>query len=95
MAVGHIDYTLEPWSTPDEIFHRLISELLQEWRRQHAPGRREITVIADPLTPEGSRFETISDKTASHTPSTRASPTAAPGSCATAGTKERPYRWCS
>ena len=57
MAVGHIDYyALEPWSTPDEIFHRLISELLQEWRRQHAQGRREITVIADPLTPQGSRI---------------------------------------
>ncbi len=54
MALGHIDYyALEPWSTPDELFHRLVSEFLQEWRRHNAPGRRELTVVADPLTPRG------------------------------------------
>jgi thioredoxin reductase (NADPH) len=54
MALGHIDYyALKPWSAPDELFHRLISELLQEWRRQNAPGRREITVVADPWSPRG------------------------------------------
>lgn len=54
MAVGHIDYyALKPWSTPDELFHRLVSEFLQEWRRQNAPGRREITVVADPWSPRG------------------------------------------
>jgi len=54
MARGHIDYyALKPWSTPDELFHRLISEFLQEWRRQNAPGRRELTVVADPWSPRG------------------------------------------
>ena len=54
MALGTIDYyTLEPWSTPDELFHRLVTEFLQEWRRQNAPGRREITVVADPWSPRG------------------------------------------
>jgi thioredoxin reductase (NADPH) len=54
MALGTIDYyTLEPWSTPDELFHRLISEFLHEWRRQNLPGRREITVVADPWSPRG------------------------------------------
>ena len=54
MALGHIDYyALKPWSTPDELFHRLVSEFLQEWRRQNAPGRRELTVIADPWSPRG------------------------------------------
>jgi thioredoxin reductase (NADPH) len=54
MALGHIDYyALKPWSTPDELFHRLISEFLQEWRRQNAPGRRELTVVADPRSPRG------------------------------------------
>jgi thioredoxin reductase (NADPH) len=54
MALGHIDYyALKPFSTPDELFHRLVSELLQEWRRQNAPGRRELTVIADPWSPRG------------------------------------------
>ena len=54
MALGHIDYyALKPWSSPDEIFHRLVSELLQEWRRQNATGRRELTVVADPWSPRG------------------------------------------
>ena len=54
MALGYIDYyALKPWSSPDEIFHRLITEFLQEWRRQNAPGRREITVVADPWSPRG------------------------------------------
>ena len=54
MALGHIDYyALKPFSSPDELFHRLISEFLQEWRRQNAPGRREITVVADPWSPRG------------------------------------------
>jgi thioredoxin reductase (NADPH) len=54
MALGHIDYyALKPWSTPDELFHRLISEFLQEWRRQNAPGRRELTVVADPWSSRG------------------------------------------
>jgi thioredoxin reductase (NADPH) len=54
MALGHIDYyALKPWAMPDEIFHRLISEFLQEWRRQNAPGRRELTVVADPWSQRG------------------------------------------
>ena len=54
MALGHIDYyALKPFSTPDELFHRLVSEFLQEWRRQNAPGRRELTVVADPWSPAG------------------------------------------
>ena len=57
MALGHIDYyALKPFSTPDELFHRLVSEFLQEWRRHNAPGRRELTVVADPLTPRGSEL---------------------------------------
>jgi thioredoxin reductase (NADPH) len=54
MALGYIDYyALKPFSTPDELFHRLVSEFLHEWRRANAPGRREITVIADPWSPGG------------------------------------------
>jgi thioredoxin reductase (NADPH) len=57
MALGHIDYyALKPWSTPDELFHRLVSEFLQEWRRQNAPGRRELTVVADPWSRRGAEL---------------------------------------
>ncbi len=60
MALGHIDYyALKPWSTPDELFHRLVSEFLQEWRRQNAPGRRELTVVADPWSPRGHELRNL------------------------------------
>ena len=59
MARGVIDYyAIKPFSSPDEIFHRLVSELLQEWRRQNAPGRRELTVVADPWSPRGNAIRT-------------------------------------
>jgi thioredoxin reductase (NADPH) len=54
MTRGHIDYyVLEPWSEPDELFHRTVSEFLFEWRRASAIGRREITVVADPRSSRG------------------------------------------
>ena len=60
MALGHIDYyALKPWSTPDELFHRLVSEFLHEWRRTNAPGRRELTVVADPRSPRGSELRNL------------------------------------
>ena len=60
MALGYIDYyAIKPFSTPDEIFHRLVSEFLQEWRRHNAPGRRELTVVADPWSPGGSALRSL------------------------------------
>jgi thioredoxin reductase (NADPH) len=54
MARGHIDYyVLEPWSEPDELFHRTVSEFLHEWGRANAQGRRELTVVADRWSPRG------------------------------------------
>ncbi len=52
MASGRIDYyVLEPWSSPDEFFHRTISELLTEWQRADPAVRREITLVSDPAAP--------------------------------------------
>jgi thioredoxin reductase (NADPH) len=52
MALGRIDYyVLKPWTSPDEYLHRLISELLLEWRRSDPSARREVTVVADPESP--------------------------------------------
>jgi thioredoxin reductase (NADPH) len=59
MALGYIDYyAIKPFASPDEIFHRLISEFLEEWRRQNAPGRRELTIVADPWSPRGNALRT-------------------------------------
>jgi thioredoxin reductase (NADPH) len=59
MARGVIDYyAIKPFSSPDEIFHRLISELLQEWRRHNDPGHKELTIVADPWSPRGNAIRT-------------------------------------
>jgi thioredoxin reductase (NADPH) len=59
MTFGHIDYyVLKPWTTPDELFHRIVSEFLQEWRRA-TEGRLELTVIADPLSPKGYELRNV------------------------------------
>ncbi len=73
MALGHIDYyALKPWSAPDELFHRLVSDFLHEWRRRNAPGRREITVVADPWSQRGHELRDRLDRNgiphAFHTP---------------------------
>ena len=53
MTSGHIDYyILKPWTSPDELFHRVVSEFLQEWRRT-TEGRLELTVVADPRSAKG------------------------------------------
>jgi thioredoxin reductase (NADPH) len=48
MARGWIDlYVLRPTSSPDEIFHRTVSELLQEAARLRGEGPAGATVVAD------------------------------------------------
>jgi len=46
MALGDIDYyVLKPWNTPDELFHRTVTEFLHEWYRAERSGEREVDVI--------------------------------------------------
>ena len=49
MAFGHIDYyVLKPWKSPDELFHRAVSEYLHEWSRVDLSAPREVTLVANP-----------------------------------------------
>lgn len=52
MAAGGIDfYVMKPWRSPDEFFHRMVTEFLTEWTRGVGFGLQEITVIAEPWSP--------------------------------------------
>jgi thioredoxin reductase (NADPH) len=52
MALGDIDYyVLKPWNTPDELFHRTVTEFLHEWFRAERPGEREVDVIGGGWSP--------------------------------------------
>jgi thioredoxin reductase (NADPH) len=47
MALGQIDYYLmKPWRSPDEFFHRTISEFIHEWSRHGTSVRQEVEVVA-------------------------------------------------
>jgi thioredoxin reductase (NADPH) len=47
MAVGDISYyVLKPWMTPDELFHRVVAEFVQEWSRSEPANAREVVVVA-------------------------------------------------
>ena len=60
MASGLIDYyAIRPAATPDEDFHRLIAELLQEWARAQAPAASEATLIGREGTPRVHELRTL------------------------------------
>ena len=53
MALGHIDYyVLKPWRSPDEFFHRTITEFLHEWRRNVGYGSAEVEVVGEQWSPK-------------------------------------------
>jgi thioredoxin reductase (NADPH) len=46
MALGHIDYyVLKPWASPDEFFHRTVTEFLHEWARTVKSTPQEVAVV--------------------------------------------------
>lgn len=54
MALGHMDYyVLKPWRSPDEYFHRTVTEFLNEWSRSEDGQPREATLVADRWSPRG------------------------------------------
>jgi thioredoxin reductase (NADPH) len=59
MAVEHVGYyVLTPWIQGDELFHRTVAELVQEWSRSAAWPMREVVVVA---APGSARAYAISD----------------------------------
>lgn len=57
MAAGRIDYyVLRPWRSPDEYFHRTVTEFLLEWERASGARPREITVVAPARSARGAQI---------------------------------------
>ncbi|HSH74420.1 MAG TPA: FAD-dependent oxidoreductase, partial [Longimicrobiales bacterium] len=54
MALGRMDYyVIKPWRSPDELFHRTVSEFLHEWSRIRPGTVRELVVLADRWSSRG------------------------------------------
>jgi thioredoxin reductase (NADPH) len=48
LALGQIEaYVTKPSATPDETFHRAVTELLEEWARSHVPGFEAVRVVGE------------------------------------------------
>jgi thioredoxin reductase (NADPH) len=52
-------YVLRPWQSPDELFHRSVTEFLHEWRRADPSPERELCVVADPASPRAHEIRTL------------------------------------
>jgi thioredoxin reductase (NADPH) len=60
VALGDIDYyVLKPWRSPDELFHRTVTELLHEWTRASGTGPREVEVVAEQWSPRGHALRSL------------------------------------
>jgi thioredoxin reductase (NADPH) len=60
MALGQIDYyLLKPWRSPDELFHRTLSEFIHEWAQAGSFGPREVAVIGEQWSPRAHELRTL------------------------------------
>ncbi|MQA72990.1 MAG: FAD-dependent oxidoreductase [Solirubrobacterales bacterium] len=60
MATSAIDYyVIKPWRSPDEYFHRTVSDFLYEWSRSQAPEQREVTVVAAEHSPRAHQLRDL------------------------------------
>ena len=54
MSRGDINYyVLKPWTTPDELFNKTVSEFVQLWSRSVAGAEREVVVVGEPRDRRG------------------------------------------
>src|SRR6478735_1259054 len=60
MSLGDIDYyVLQPWTSPDELFCRTVSEFVQVWSRTVANRRREVVVVGAARDARGHAVRTL------------------------------------
>jgi thioredoxin reductase (NADPH) len=61
MAAGLIDYyVVKPWRSPDESFHRAITDFLQEW--MVGVGPQEIAIVGEPWAPRSHEIRRLLER---------------------------------
>jgi thioredoxin reductase (NADPH) len=61
MATGLIDYyVVKPWRSPDESFHRAITDFLHEW--SGGLGPQEIAVVGEPWAPSSHAIRSLLER---------------------------------
>jgi thioredoxin reductase (NADPH) len=60
MERGTIDYyLLKPWRSPDELFHRTVSEFIHEWSQSGSFGPREVAVVGEQWSPRAHELRVL------------------------------------
>ena len=68
MALGQIDYYVpKPERSPDEEFHRAITEFLDEWTRAHYRGFVEVRIVGEPWSPRSHELRDLLGRSGSAT----------------------------
>lgn len=63
ITLGHVDrYTARPNRSPDEQFHRLITELLYEWQRHQQVQTPIVTVVGERWAPRSYELRDLLDR---------------------------------
>lgn len=59
-ALGRIDYYVnKPMRSPDEQFHRVISEFLDEWTKLHRPGFVAVRIVGERWSPRSHELKDL------------------------------------
>jgi thioredoxin reductase (NADPH) len=60
MSRGQIDYyLLEPWTSPDELFHLGVARFVQEWSRVRPDREGEVVILADRWSPRAHELRSL------------------------------------
>lgn len=60
MALGEIHYyVLKPWRSPDEFFHRTVTEWLHEWHRTVRATPQEVVVVGEQWSPRSHELRSL------------------------------------
>jgi thioredoxin reductase (NADPH) len=63
VALGHMEYyILKPWRSPDELFHRTITELIHEWTRASSASPQAVEVVAEQWSPRAHELRDLLDR---------------------------------
>jgi thioredoxin reductase (NADPH) len=63
MAMSEVDaYVSRPWGSPDEAFHRFVTESLAEWAEGHRPGHVVVQVVGKRWAPRCHELRDLLDR---------------------------------
>jgi thioredoxin reductase (NADPH) len=61
--MGQMDaHVAKPWGSPDEEFHKFITDSLEDWARLHRPSFQAVQIIGEPWAPRSHELRTLFER---------------------------------